>query len=312
MRCRLRVVAAGVVLTAPLVLVGPGTVVAQEPPPTHGELIEGGAQANAGYHDFDSGSGQTEVAPQGSNTDRECWIERDGFGRVELAGLQAAYDLLQGGGKLPVTYVCQDRDGTNRVPTPGQWPPDDNDDFIISPEELRDSALNRLWFPPPQGTMIPSLEVGTKAQLLTYFAVSNFAPVSASATAGPVTATVTAEPTGQDWTIIDSAHGNSSFSCNGPGVAIDPAAAAAAGSTPPPGACTWTFPHSSAGQPPHPSQGTGPDCAAGNFYAEVTITWNVSWDAEGAPGGGPLGTGQSAASTCIFVDEIQALVTADG
>jgi len=87
--------------------------------------------------------------------------------------------------------------------------------------------------------------------------------------------------------------GNTVINCGAsPGVAFTGAGAA------PAGACTWTPRHSSAGQQARNSA-TGEPC----FPATVRVVWNVTWS------GGNLGNLTTAASTCIVVHEIQAVVT---
>jgi len=60
-------------------------------------------------------------------------------------------------------------------------------------------------------------ESGKLFSLPTYLFIDNWAPVSQSATAGPVTATVTARPTAQTWKV----GGKTVASCDGPGALVE-------------------------------------------------------------------------------------------
>lgn len=213
--------------------------------------------------------------------------------------LQGEYDEAQASGadEVYVSYVCHDEAGNVWYE---EWPWAPGQPVNIDPEVLMQMAYETLEFPAPSGATNPSIATGTVAQLDTYFWVDNWAAVSESASAGPVTATVTATPVTQTWTIEDSIRGTQEFSCDGAGVPYDPTS----GGAPPDGACVWRPPHSSAGQASrHPE--TGEPC----FTATVTITWGVAWTAAGAAGGGELDPGTSSSSTCLVVDEIQAVVT---
>jgi hypothetical protein len=295
-------------LSAAGLLVLSATGVGAAPPPggvvgsgaeATGELLGGGGGARVG-------AGSTEFAPGaaegggGGDDGITCSLViddavADGAGQEQL---QQEYDdqRAQGVDQVYVSYVCSDEAG-NVWYTEAPWAPADP---FIDPELLMQMALETLYFPAPSGASAPSADVGMVTQLDGYFWIDNWAPVSETATAGPVSATVTATPVQQTWTIDDSIRGATEFSCDGPGVAYDPAS----GGTPPEGACVWRPPHSSAGQASrHPT--TGQPC----FPATVTITWGVAWTAQGAPGGGQLDPGTSSSSTCLVIDEIQAVVT---
>lgn len=175
---------------------------------------------------------------------------------------------------------------------------------IIDPAVLADVARSRLSFPGPVVSTSPPAEEGTYAQLPTFFFVENWSPVSTSATAGPVTATVTATPVSQTWEIHDTFGGvTETVSCEGPGAAFDPARPVDAQLPP---VCGWTPSHSSAGQRAH--GGTrGEAC----FPTTVTLAWDVDWGSNiGA--GGALGDGTSTTELCLVVAELQAVVVAGG
>jgi hypothetical protein len=126
--------------------------------------------------------------------------------------------------------------------------------------------------------------------------IENWQDVSRTATAGPVSATVTAHPTRQTWSI----GGRQVASCNGPGVVVEP------GEAPPADACGWTPDHSSAGQ-----RSRRPDSGEPCFNVTITVTWEVTWTSNVVDGvqtlDPPTGTSQSTA--CVVVAEVQAVVS---
>lgn len=282
------------------------TAAAAQVPPTNGELLPGGAGVTAQYHAFNGGD--QEIPPSGTNSNRECWYTFDAGpsagGRSSLADLQAALAAQQaadGGEKLAVQLVCQNVGGGNETSISVDWPPDGNTGALVAPETLAAWAEDRLWFPPPVGDMSPALGTGTFAQLPTYYWVENVEPGPvARAEAGGIWAEAFAEASSQHWTVQDRVRGTTyEFDCPGSGVAYNPAT----GDPVPAAACPpWTPPHSSAGL--SATNSAGQAC----FPATVTINWQVNWRSNAAPGGA-LGNGQSAATTCIVVQEIQAVVT---
>jgi hypothetical protein len=90
---------------------------------------------------------------------------------------------------------------------------------------------------------------------------------SATATAGTVVATATAEPAKVVWNMGDGTQ----VTCDGPGTVYDPSAPNAATDC----SYTWTQPSSSA--------------TNGEFTVTATVYWQVAWTAAGAPGGGTFG-----------------------
>jgi hypothetical protein len=109
-------------------------------------------------------------------------------------------------------------------------------------------------------------------------------------TAGPVWAQAIAVPTK---IIFDPGGGLAGITCNGPGIAYQPAVPLSAQHTD----CSYTYDQPSTGQP-------------GNAYAaSVTVLWNVSWIGSGGAGG-PVATGRPV-STPITVPVAagEALVT---
>jgi len=111
--------------------------------------------------------------------------------------------------------------------------------------------------------------------------------MSATASAGPVSATATAMPYKVVW---DMGNG-SQITCYGPGTPWTANAPAAD-----PSGCSYTYSQSSANQPD------------GTFAISTTVYWHVTWTSKGAPGGGDLGLlpGPSTRTT-VDVQEVHAI-----
>lgn len=209
---------------------------------------------------------------------------------------------LPGTTALNVLRTCYDANGFIISSDPTTWAPGAEGEPpapVIDPAVLAGAARSRLTFPAPVPRTSPDLEGGTFAQLPTAFWVEGWGASSASASAGPVTATVTATPVSQQWTIRDAVRrAEDSVVCDGPGApAVDGQA----------GACGWTPSHSSAGQ-----QTRGGSAGEPCFPTTVTVTWDVGWQANVPGAGGPLGQGTSSTDTCLVVAELQAVVSEAG
>ncbi|HEY8546843.1 MAG TPA: hypothetical protein VIL36_17405 [Acidimicrobiales bacterium] len=260
---------------------------------SYGELITGGAEI--GVFQPSGGNGGGGGGGGGSNRQITCelfLVTPDGEVPTTYAQLEALY--AQSPAPITVTRMCTEAPATILPEVTFDWTPADGNP--VDPQMLAELAMDRLFVPPPAGDTTPSLEVGTQAQMPTYFWIDNWpgegALPSASASAGGVTVTATATPVSHTWVIDDSLRGSETVSCDGPGVEFSGVG------DPPPGACAWTPTHSSAGQSTrHPT--TGEPC----FPAQVTVVWDVTWS------GGDLGQLESAAAACIVVHEIQAVVS---
>jgi hypothetical protein len=117
---------------------------------------------------------------------------------------------------------------------------------------------------------------------------------SATADAGPVTATAIATPETVSWSMGDGHQ----FVCNGPGTAYVPGRSDDAQST----SCSYAYSESSAGQP-----STDGDPNDGSFVVSATVTWAVSWSLTGASGGGELAPLYTSATTRIRVEQIESV-----
>jgi hypothetical protein len=261
---------------------------------SYGDLIPDGAEIGVFQPSQASGTGGGGGGGD-SNRQITCELRRqtlDGDLPTTYAELEAMYAVAQE--PITVTRVCTEAPATILPEVTIDWTPAEGNP--VSPEVLAQMARDRLFVPAPAGDVAPSLEVGTQAQMPTYFWIDNWPGEgelpSASASAGGVTVTAVATPVSHTWVIEDALREGQTVPCNGPGVAFT-------GEGPAPAdACSWTPTHSSAGQPTrHPT--TDEPC----FPAQVTVVWNVTWS------GGDLGPIESSASACIVVHEIQAVVS---
>lgn len=161
-----------------------------------------------------------------------------------------------------------------------------------NPGGLAVQALNRTPLPAPAMTMSPN---GTDIPLLVnlptflWIDAAQWRPVTASASAGPVTSTVTATPQRVIWSM-----GNGeSVTCNGPGAPYVPSLSDDAQ----PSDCSYTYSASSARSPDK------------TFTVTATVEWRVTWTAVGAPGGGDLGLSRRSSTATVRVAELQVLNT---
>ena len=154
----------------------------------------------------------------------------------------------------------------------------------IDPTVVGQQAVKQLGFgsptiemAPPDGS--PQL-VGVASWL--WIDPGEWRTLTASATAGPVTATATAVPAKVVWDMGDG----DSVTCTGPGT---PYSASSPNATT---ACSYAWPD------------------PGSFTVTATVYWTVTWTATGAPGGGNLGLQAGPpAQVPVTVTESQAINT---
>ena len=159
------------------------------------------------------------------------------------------------GQQVQIVRDCVDADTGEYVSleiiivTPPVGPP-------VSADELAEMASSRLPLPLPEARMNPDGD--QTVNLPTWLWVDNWRTETRSATAGGVTSTVVATPVEQRWTFGSPAE---RVVCREAGTPYDTSRPSSEQST----SCSYTFRHSSAGQP-------------GDAYrVTVTLVWHVTW-----------------------------------
>lgn len=182
--------------------------------------------------------------------------------------------------------VCTDADGQEVVNeirefgAPAATP-------VVDPEVLAEQASAQLALSPPSIQLSPKADVNQIVQLPTWMWVSNWEPDSATASVPGVSATVTAAPASVTW---DMGNGDQVI-CSGPGTPFDFSRPEEEQSTD----CSYTYRHSSTSRP------------GGVYQVSATMTYDVSWSASGAPGGGALPAVSETTTFPLRVLEIHAV-----
>jgi hypothetical protein len=202
-----------------------------------------------------------------------------------------AQQTLGAGGATPGEWVIPTCAGPGVIdPMPPFWVTGAQPAAVtvaVNPAALAQQALQQLGLgsptiemAPPDGS--PQL-VGVASWL--WIAPAEWRTLTASASAGPVTATATAAPSKVVW---DMGDGNS-VTCDGPGT---PFSASDSNATTD---CSYTWPD------------------PGSFTVTATVYWTVTWTATGAAGGGNLGAQAGPpAQVPVTVTESQAINTPTG
>ena len=183
--------------------------------------------------------------------------------------------------------VCTDANGQEVVNELRQYTPGEPGTPVIDPAVLAQEAESRLVVDPPEVQLSPKTDVNQIVQLPTWMWLTNWESQSASASVPGVTSTVTARPATVTW---DMGNGDEVV-CNGPGTPFDFSRPEEGQSTD----CSYTYRHSSTSQP------------GGVYRVSATLTYEVSWSAEGAPGGGALPALSETSSVPVRVMEIHAV-----
>lgn len=219
-------------------------------------------------------SDQTAMGPPGTSSP----------GKWYLVECQGTADLYRDG----LTWVP-----TAAAPGAGGAPPGP----AIDPAVLAQQAENSMRLPSPQIETNPSTQAVVNLPTWLWLNQGAWNPESVSASVGAVTATATAVPEQVQWTMGDGG----SVVCDGPGTPYQPSVPAASQAT----NCSYTYSRSSAGEP----SATGDPNDAG-FPVTATITWGVTWTAQGEPAGGVLNPLTTSSSRSLPVEQIQS-VSAD-
>lgn len=191
------------------------------------------------------------------------------------------------GGATPgewVVYACPGTAVAGDLPL--QWVPiaQAQAQAPVNPAALAEQAVSKLGLASPTIEMAPPDGAEQLVGVSTWLWIEPAAwhSMSATASAGTVSATATATPSKVVWNMGD---GNQ-ITCDGPGtpyVASDPTAATN---------CSYTW------------------AQAGSYQVAVTLYWSVTWTAAGAPGGGNLGLQAGPATQVpVTVTESQAINT---
>jgi len=161
----------------------------------------------------------------------------------------------------------------------------------VDPAELAQQAFDRLrrTLPAPRVGTSPDVATDQLVNLATWLWITDpWEPLTATASLGGVSVTVTARPVAVAWDMGDGTR----VRCDGPGRRYDPLIPAAAQTTD----CSHTYRASSAGQPGQ------------RYQVTATRSWDVTWAVAGGTGGGDLGTVEQSATVPLRVAETQALV----
>ena len=203
------------------------------------------------------------------------------------------------GGPTPGAWysvTCVDS-ATGAQTTQTEWIPDQATAGAppVDPYSLALQAEKSIVLPAPVIETNPVTSVVNLATWL-WIAPSTWHAYQVTASAGPVSATASAVPTSVTWSMGDGG----SVTCAGPGVPYQPALASSAQTTD----CSYRYSVSSAGQP-----SADGDPNDGAFRVTATISWSVSWSAEGAAGGGGLPSLSTSSSASLRVEQVESLET---
>jgi hypothetical protein len=160
--------------------------------------------------------------------------------------------------------------------------------IVADPRVLAERAAAVLELPAPAMRMSPARDQVVQLASWLWISVEQWEPRQVSATAGPVTATVTATPVRVTW---DMGNGDRVL-CDGPGTPYQERYAGQPDATD----CRYTYRHSSAGQPDEA------------YRVTATVDWALTWSATGTSGGGSLGSVPMSSTRSVRVTEIQALI----
>ncbi|MHB1928449.1 MAG: hypothetical protein ACYCUG_03310 [Acidimicrobiales bacterium] len=200
-----------------------------------------------------------------------------------------ALQTLGAGGPTPGQWIIPTCAGPGVIdPMPPFWVTGAKPAAVavqVAPVVVAEEAAKHLGLASPVIEMAPPDGHSQLVEVATWLWVNPAAwhPVTASASAGPVTTTATAMPTKVVWDMGDG----STVTCDGPGTPYDPSAPNAKTT------CSYTW------------------STAGSYTVTATLYWSVTWAAAGAAGGGTLGVQAGpAAAVTVHVVQSQAINTA--
>ena len=202
------------------------------------------------------------------------------------------------GGPTPggwYSVTCID-DVTGASTTRTEWVPDQAVATApaVDPRQVALQAENSLDLPMPSLLFNPSGPSVVNLPTWLWIEPSVWHQYSVTASAGTVSATALATPESVTWQMGDG----DVVVCIGPGEPFEVGLPVAAQHT----ACSFTYRISSLGQP---SPDSNPNDAA--YTVRATITWNVSWTAQGAPGQGTLPPLATSAESSLRVVQVESV-----
>ncbi len=289
---RRRVLVPGLFTSALLILASGSAGAVTESREADARSDGGGAEANAGF--------ELVGDPQGGGGDVDGGGSRGGsltctyHSSTSDVGLNDDAQPVPAGSAVSGNLVpgnfygltCRDAAGNEVVNRIVRYDPATSAP-TVDPEVLAQEAAARLAVSPPQVELSPKAGLNQIVQLPTYMWVTNWGSDSASASVPGVTSTVTATPTKVTWNM-----GNGDqVVCNGPGTPFDFSRSEEGQAAD----CSYTYRHSSTGQP------------GGVYQVSATMSYDVSWSAEGAPGGGALPAVTATETFPVRVVEIHAV-----
>lgn len=189
-----------------------------------------------------------------------------------------------------VWLICRDRTSSEiTFQNLFRWDPADPPVLAPTAAVLAQRAANGMTLPTPAVRTWPPAGTRGVVHLPVWLHVENWTPVSATASAGGLSATVEATPVRSEWDMDDG-----TITCVDGGTAYDPAARPDPDSS----SCSFTYRRSS---------GVRPD---GTFHSSVVVVWRLRWFATNGQGGDLGELSSPPAAFDVQIEESQALVAA--
>jgi hypothetical protein len=164
----------------------------------------------------------------------------------------------------------------------------------VSAKSLAEEAESSITLPAPVINTNPDESSFVNLPTWLWIDPSAWHAIHATAKAGDVSAIATAVPV----EVVFSTGDGATVTCNGPGMPYDYSKPASMQST----YCSHVYSLSSADQQ---SPDGNPDDAA--FPVSATITWDVTWESRGAPGGGALPSLATTGESRLRVQQVESL-----
>ena len=238
---------------------------------TNGEDVGAGARDDGGDSGSSAGSGSVTCRSERlSDEEAQVVVDMVAIGYVPPSEGEGAWYRRR----------CWTDDGTI-VSADIVWRPD-----AVSAVALASDAWDISRIPLPSINLNPAEDREQVVNVETWMWVDGWAPVSASASAGGVTVTVTASPTHVEWVMGDG----TVVECFGPGRPYDESRPADGQVTD----CSHTYRRSSATQPDQ------------RYRIDATSYWRVTWTSSTGESG-DLGVVGRTSSVRVRVAEIQAV-----